>query len=516
MGQQKDKLATIQVLGCLIKSPLLLMDERYKLIEQDFPERFHRILFGAIENLVKSGVQDITYVNIDDYLSKYPRQYKVFTDNKGIEYIINAVDIAEPENFDYYYNNLRKFGLLNQLQEKGFNISAIYNSSEVDIDKITAMQKRFDALTVQDIFNFYDMNLTDLKLLYDSSTESTGLQAGEGMKDLKESLKQIPEMGAPLCSRKLTTIARGRRLKKFYVKTAPSGYGKTRLSVGDAAYISIPYYYDTDSRKWINTGWQEPTLFITTELNPDEIQTMIMSFVSGVDENKILDGSYHDDEEERVDKAIEYINQSPLFIEYLPDFNVDDIENCIKDYKLKQQIGYVFFDYIFTSIKITSEIAGKTRGVKMREDNVLLLFADRMKTLANKLNVHIDTSTQANGDWKTAKDADASIIRGAKAIADKCDFAMCVLPVTKADMEGIAEIMRKAFMKEPNLVYHVYKVRRGKINHVKVWIHFDYSTCRTTDLFVTDNDYKLIDVENTNVHTLLKSTEEETSKDTWF
>ena len=64
-----------------------------------------------------------------------------------------------------------------------------------------------------------------------------------------------------------------------------------------------------------------------------------------------------------------------------------------------------------------------------------------------------------------------------------------------------------SFCQEPNLVYHVYKVRRGKINHVKVFVNFDYGTLRTTDLFVTDRDYKLLDVKGTNIEILLDQTD---------
>jgi replicative DNA helicase len=353
------------------------------------------------------------------------------------------------------------------------------------------MQIEFDNNSVEDIINVFDQNVLELKDIYCSNSTSTGCQAAQGMAALKEQYKQIPEMGMPLSSAKLTTILRGRRLKKLYLKTSPSGIGKTRLSVGDACCVSIPTIYDSQQKSWISTNCQEPGLIITTELEADEIQTMIMAYVSDVAEDKILDGKYEGDEEERIDKAIEIIGNSPLYIEYIPNFNIDDIERIIKKYKVKHNIGYVFFDYVFTSIKILTEVATKTKGVKLRVDNVLIMFVDRMKTLANVLNVHIDTSSQANGDWKTIKDADQNLIRGAKGKADKVDAGYVILSPTEKDKESIKSITHKGFFKEPNLVYHIYKVRRGKINRVKLWIYFDYATCRTYDLFVTDNDYKL-------------------------
>ena len=395
-----------------MKNPMLIVDDRYRMCIEDFPERFHQILYGAIDNMVKSGVQDLNSISIDDYLSKYPRQYRVFCENKGMEYVENAIEMAQPENFDYYYQTFRKFGLLGQLEKKGFDTTFIYDSSIIDVDQLAEMQRRFDECSIEDIFNYFEVGISELKEAYDNSSDVVGVQAAKGMSELKEQYKKAPEMGMPMGSAKLTTIARGRRLKKLYLKSAPTSAGKSRVSVGDAAYVSIPYYYDINNKEWVNTGYNASSLIITTELEIDEVQTLVMAFVSGVSEEHILDGVYEKGEEERVDQAIKYISESKLFIEQIPNFNIEDVENTIKKYKLKYQVGYVWFDYIHTSMKILSEIANKTRGVKLREDNVLLMFSDRMKTLANTLNVHIDTSTQVNGDWKDNKTADQNLIRG--------------------------------------------------------------------------------------------------------
>ena len=93
---------------------------------------------------------------------------------------------------------------------------------------------------------------------------------------------------------------------------------------------------------------------------------------------------------------------------------------------------------------------------------------------------------------------------------DKVDIGICVLSPSQKDLAAVQSILAQqgqAFMKQPNLVYHVYKVRRGKLNHVKVFVHFDYGTLRTTDLFVTDKDYKLLNVANTTVESILDETD---------
>ena len=113
---KKDKLSIIQVLGSILQNPSLIIDENYPLTDKDFPERFHKIVFGAMDNLIRNGIQKLTEISIDDFLSKYPKQHKVFTDNDGLDYLANAKQIADVENFEYYYKTLKKFSLLNQLE----------------------------------------------------------------------------------------------------------------------------------------------------------------------------------------------------------------------------------------------------------------------------------------------------------------------------------------------------------------------------------------------------------------
>lgn len=515
----KDKMAVMSVFSSLMHEPTLVLDERYPLTVQDFPERFHRIIFSAIDNLVRSGMRQLDESVVDDFISKYPTQYAVFEQNNGLDYLHQVMSgFYAPQNFEHNYLTVRKCALLNLLASQGYDISPFYDSTTVDPAQADKAQKLLDGSSLEDIINYYENGLALIKNEYRCDAVSKSVQAGTGLKELKNRLKEVPEIGLPLNSPKLTTIFRGRRLKKFYLKVVVTGGGKSRMSAADAALLSIPERWDVERGEWVQTGFCESTLFISTELEIDEVQTLIMAYVSAVPEDHILDGRYASPEEEaRVDHAISLIETSPLYIEYMPDFNIDDIENVVKKHKRQHSISYVFFDYLATSIKLLMEIASKTRGVNLREDNVLVMFSTRLSFLAKKLNVHIDTSAQANGEWKTMKDPDQNVTRGAKGISDKVDIGYCGLPPTEKDLEAFKRIVTASgmgFVKMPNLVLHIYKVRRGKVNHVKIFQFFDYATLRTTDLLVTTKDYLPLDVENTNIELILDGTEVQSSDDT--
>lgn len=81
--------------------------------------------------------------------------------------------------------------------------------------------------------------------------------------------------------------------------------------------------------------------------------------------------------------------------------------------------------------------------------------------------------------------------------------------MTEEDYQCLDPILSRGFIQRPNFCYHIYKVRRGKFNNIKLWVYIDLGTCRTTDLFVTKNNYDLVDVQATEIRKLLDDTEEE-------
>ena len=68
-----------------------------------------------------------------------------------------------------------------------------------------------------------------------------------------------------------------------------------------------------------------------------------------------------------------------------------------------------------------AEIANKSGGVKLREDNVLFMMAVKIKDICTQYDVFIMSSTQLNSDWQTSETPDQNLLRGAKSIADKIE-----------------------------------------------------------------------------------------------
>lgn len=495
----QDKTAIIHVLGCLLKNPTLLSEtDKYKITNDDFPEKFHKIVFAAINNLYQNGNDVIDEIEVDGFLKNYDIQYEIFTQNNGIEYLQHIRELSKEDNFDYYYQRLKKFSLIREMDSLGFGIKEIYDDSIVNPKEREEMIKRFDRLSVLDILMFYETKMIEVKDKFESNTEAKGIQAGEGIDELLDKLEESPEIGVPLNSEFLTTIFRGSRKKKYYIRSSYSGGGKTRNMIADACRISAIELYDLENKKWVKNDFNERSVVISTEMTFDELQLPCISYISGVEEDKISTNILNREEKERVRYASEILKKSNIWLEHLPDFNVRDIERTIEKNIIKNQVEYVYFDYIHSSVSIFSQYS-KQSGIALREDQVLLLMSNKLKDICNKYDVYLMTATQLNGEWKEAwrrgDQIDSTYIRGAKSIIDKADAGMIMLPISKKEKEEIHEILKTGFYSEPNMVIHIFKNRGNRLNNVKVFIDIDLGNMRIKDCFVTNEFNELIKVD---------------------
>jgi replicative DNA helicase len=492
-----DLTSVIQVIGSVFNTPQLLeYSDKYWIAEDDFDDKFHRIVFGAIYKLHEAGADRISLESINDFLKTRPTSKATYDMNKGDEWLMRAADIATNSTFDYYYSRLKKMTLLRAYNNYGIDVSYIYDPDNIlDIKKKQEQEDYLDNASLEEIAKKVDDKIEAIKAKYVDDEFSEAYQAGDGVFDLIDRLKERPEVGVPLYGPLINTVTRGARLKKFYLRSAPTGVGKSRMMIADACYIGCNKIYD-ENFGWIKNGTAEPVLYITTEQEKDEIQTMMLAFLSCVNEDHILNGKYEGDEEDRVLEAARLISESPIYLEVMPDFSLQDIENKIKKNIRDHDIKYVFHDYIHSSLKILEEITKKSGGVKLREDNILFMLSIRLKDICNQYGIFIMSATQLNGDYVEAKTPDQNLLRGAKSIADKVDFGSVLLPVKTEDLEALEGILSTNTFETPIIKLSVYKNRRGRYKGVYLWCKGNLGTCRLQPMFCTTYDYEILSVED--------------------
>lgn len=500
-----DISALCQVIGTVYNKPSLLeQDDKYKFNQADFVDGFHQTIFSAIYNIYQLGAKQITINAIEDYLSTRPKQLAEYKVHNGAEYIIKCSENANPDTFVYYYNRMKKLSLLRAYEDLGMNLDWMYDPDELSTKKKEEQEAWLDNATLEEIASKIDDKIDAIKMEYAEGAEDNGIQLGEHVDDILAELTQAPALGYPFPTEFMNTITRGMRPGKFYLRSAPTGAGKSRTMIADACFCGCSQMYSTTENKWVTIGAAQPTLYIATEQDELEVTTMALAFISGVDEEHILLNNYYSGELERIQKASQILKNGKLYFTCLPDFGIEDIKNTVKKYIRERDIQMAFFDYIHSSPKILTEVGGKAGIKNMREDSVLFLLASSLKDIAVQYGIFIMSSTQLNMQWAESTEPDQNCLRGSKAIADRIDVGAILLEATAEDKEKIKPLCVKNNMPIPNMKLSIYKNRQGQHRGEYLWLDANRGNCRFKGLFMTKWDYSLVDA----VDIKIKVTEE--------
>lgn len=496
------------ILGSLCQKPELLINNDVKLEKDDFVLDFHKIVFTAINNIIANvGTEDpISAFDVDIYLKNFESYYEIWKDSKGLDYLQSCVDNANLNTFNLNYETVKKMSLLRLYKSKGFSLEDIYDFTTSDPTKFTEQQKRLAKMSLDDIVAHFDnlsQNIKDKVREWENGSNS--FRAGDDLENFIQSIQASPLYGLGFNDGYLNTLTGGMQLGKFYLRSMSTGRGKTRLGILDLLKVSIYEMYDVRTAKWWKNPNPQPSLFISTELEQDEIDLILLSAVTEIKPDIIRSGSYSAEERERLNRGVQALKKSQLYFVELPEFSIADVTNIIDNYVLNHDCQYVVFDYIQMNAKLARTTRGAFEDVNLRDDQILLELATELKNIANRRHIYIMSATQLNGshgsdDYYVSKTEGA--LRGAKSIADKIDFGCIVENVTSKDLKNLSELIEDIEVNPqhltPNMGTFVYKNRNGQ-KGVIIWSYTDLSTLTTKPLFVTDYGYNRLDIPKTRI-----------------
>ncbi len=483
----------------MAKNPRLLDESQYSLNVDDFYPESHRLAFQLIVAAHEGGANKIDLPTVENIVTNLGAEYITWKEHHIDKLFANILATQVSDNYEYYYNKIKKDSLVRNMAKNGMDMSWLVPSETMlDADKKSRMEREYSSLSLKEVGERIEQHFLFVKDSYlDSQSQiSTTYQIQDGYDELFERLGQEPEMGLPLYGKYINTVTRGARLGKLYIRSAASGVGKSRAMMADACMTAMSSYYDLASGKWVSTGAAEPVVFISTELSKEELQTMATAFISGVNEDLILSNTIgFGDEYSRIQKARSIIKESKLIIEELPNFTTGSIERVIKTAYFKHHSKMIFFDYLGTSLGVLEEMKSRT-GTNLREDSVLFLIATRLKELAVQYNMFIMTATQLNAAYKTDPIPDQSLLRGAKSIADRVDMGMILMNSTADDKQALEDFCNKNGIAVPDMKLSVYKNRRGAFTNAYLWINSNKGCCRFDPIFATTWDYEPIPLDD--------------------
>ena len=489
-------------------NPLLFL-EYQDLSPADFDLDIAKKCMGVIKYLYTQGARVLTPAEVDQEFARRERIYNSYEKEGGLDYLKDAYEFASPENFDIYYKSVKKYALLRRLKKDKYDISNFYIDDKENNDPLKETQalERFKDASIEDILNSVEGKYNEIRNEFLQGGKMKGDPA-EGIFDLIDKLKTNPDIGPDLEGKFFNYACRGARKGCFFLKSASTNAGKTRTSVFDACKLAYPIKWSHEKKTFIKqtsaiTGEcynPRKVLFIVTEMDKEELQTIMLAYLSGVDEDHILKGQYAEGEEKRVRYAGQIMEKYKgyFLVEEISEPNLVNVEATIKKYATLDNVKYVFFDYIHTTASMMNQFARNN----LREDSILMMMANQLKQIAKDYNVFIFSATQVNqmamaddGEFKNEM-----CIRGAKSIADKCDMGYVMTRISETTWQKLLPSFRVAardgilkgdFLEgenKPTHIIDIYKMRRGRFKNVRIWINLHLGTGYRKDLFMTDSN----------------------------
>jgi len=504
--QYYEARVAFQVIGCLLKKPELLRDRRYNILPTDFYLEFHCYIFGAINNLYMNGVEDITFVEIEAYINQAsPYQYKtVFDDNDGMDWLAECKENSAIVNFDYNYNRLKKFALLRDALISGIDITDILDLEEVDSNIIEEQTESFNKMSIKDLLQHIDKRSLSLKVKYETKRSNEYLKAGDDSDIILERIKTGETYGLLSFSGYKNRVTYGNRRGKFHLCSGGSGVGKSRTALCEIAYCTAVELWDYEKKCFVtnpnNPNGEFSGIYLGTEMDLRmEVSIILWGVISGIETSNIIEKNLTEEEWNRLYYTIEILKRSKIHLYNEPNYDIAYIDNLLTSHTLNGEDVYAIgVDYIALTGNIAIEAQEYGKGMITREDQMYLYMSKMFKEeIAVKHDVYVSSSTQLNRNKSNPEaERDESMIRGSFSLCDKVDIGSLILEPTSQELKKVEDLIRKSNAKwcplQPNQVEHLFKNRGGTYKKIRIFRNVNLGNMETTDLFVTDWDFKFI------------------------
>lgn len=513
-----DKTAYRQIIGSLMINTLLFIEYPDLEVTDFIDVKVARAVFMIIKKLYNAGAKKLTPFEIDQEFENHKGEALAaeYFRNNGLEFLKVSYEFAEPNNFKMYYTRVKKYSLLYHLKKAHYDISEFFIEDK-DIDNpliANEIQERFDEASIEDIMASVEGKFNEIKNNF-INQNAANHDPSVNLLNLIDKLQETPDVGPNVEGDIFNMACRGARAGCLFLKSASTNAGKSRTSVFDACRLAYPERWSHEKMTFIKEmDFDQPrqprkVLFIVTEMDIEEIQTIMLAYLSGVDEGHILMGRYEIGELQRVKYAAKIMEKYKgyFLIEAISEPNLVNVEATIKKYATIDKVKYIFHDYVHTTASLIAQFSRSG----LREDTCLMLMVNQLKQLAKDYNVFIFSATQVNakGMEDNGEFKDESCIRGAKSCADKADMGCVMSKVTPVMWGNIISKLRQGVLEgsipadyiereeyRPTHVIDIYKMRRGRYRGVRIWSYIHLGTGQRIDLFMTNANNMGISIQD--------------------
>lgn len=485
-----------------IKNIMRLASKEWRVETSDFHKPEYAAIYKALKTILATGKTisnngQVTSPSDKDLIMciaehNYIPDFEI--KNQGwITDLYETVSLTD--SFEYVFADFKRQSLVEKLVKYGLDPKNFYVNPNDSLDN-KVLKPEFAGLGAPDILDSIKADIALVGGEFSRKGTSDVQSAFDNLESLLNETAETPEVGPPLQGDLFNAILGGAISSRLCIRSASSGLGKTRTSVGDACLLAFPLHYDWKLKRWIKDGRSEKVCLIITEQSMEEVQMMMLAYLSGVNEAEIKRNTWSQEQKRIVYQALKVVEifQDNLTIIRVPNPSISLLDSVIREQVILKKIKYVFYDYVFVS----PSLLGEFRGQNLRNDEILLMFSDALKKLAVDLDIFIMTSTQVNAKADDNKDVrNEATLAGSRAIINKADFGCVMARPTKEELvaiSGLCETEKIKWESEhiepfqmPNCVTDIYKNRGGADTQMRIWSYLDLGTMKRHDYFVTDS-----------------------------
>lgn len=427
--------------GSFFAKPILFVEYgRFVVAEYDLSDEVTKFLYNSFELYYTTFSQTVDEMKINTFMSQCPERLKTYKKYGGYKTIKQWSTICDVDDFPNYMETVKKYSLLREYSNKGYNVSKIME------------HKKFNSMKAKDIYRIVRSGADRIGTMIMANEDSIVVN-----KEMNESIIgwiDKPSIGILTPYEQLNNLFRGFKTGKMLCNAMLSNAGKSRFMILLAAFIALVK--------------EEKVLVLANEMGKDDFKSCLLTTVinntwfkelHGVDiekpEREIVLGKYRDrdgefmsrmedefgeftetmeeyierlkrdsDEYNKVMEVSSWIESNisnKIYFKQLFDYSDEMLDMEIRKHKLVHGVNYVFYD---------------TLKPYMQEDwGVFKQTCTKLYTLATEIDVFIYGSVQMTDDthFTSVFSLSSNNIASAKSIKHVLDMLMLSVHLKKEE-----------------------------------------------------------------------------------
>jgi len=311
-----------------VNPDLYLTYSEDKINHKTFANRIWQLYFYLGKELSDTGKKIFDDITVEEFVSKttkIQKSYREYGEYQTMQEIINEVREKE-ENFEGYYDEVKKFNMLRSLfelfGEQVITVKGKYN---------------YKNMSSEQIGTYWQDNVNKRLVLCDSKIEEHNLL--EGLEDFIEEINDKPDVGLPFDnSRDFTNVCNGWDFGHIYIFSSFSGKGKTSFAMAKVIMSCVKH--------------KEKLLIIANEMGVREYKKLLLITIignemyewlqtkgyKGFHRQNIDKGNFSDEDKEKLQEATAIIKKvtdgQHDYIKFVPldIYTISNVEKTIRYY----------------------------------------------------------------------------------------------------------------------------------------------------------------------------------------